>query len=66
MEPQIIKTKDAHKYVGGRLIWEELKKLYPDILIPFRRTSSRGDESYRVAVIDQTLSVAQAEQSLLN
>lgn len=71
MEPQIIKTKEAHKPIGGYPILEEVKilypeiKLYPQILMPFRKTS-KGDESYHVSVSDQTLSDAQAEHSLLN
>ena len=64
MDPAIKKTKEAHRYVGGRPIWEELKRLYPQVLKPFRKTS-RGDESYKVDVIQHTLSIAQAEESLL-
>ena len=65
MKPAVIKTKKAHAYVGGKLIFEELKALYPDTLKPMRRTP-RGDQSYRVETIDHVLKLAEASGDLLN
>ena len=62
--PAIIKTKQAHIFVGGKPTWDELKKAYPDILIPFRRTP-RGDESYRVETIEHAIKLAEASGILL-
>lgn len=61
----ILTTKEAHAYVNGRLVWEELMKLYhPEILKPFRQVK-RGDCMWMVSVIDKVLLVAQAEGSLI-
>ena len=65
MNPAVIRTKQAHTYVGGKLVWAELRENYPEILKPFRRTP-RGDESWRVDTIDHALRVAEASGSLLN
>ena len=62
--PAIIRTKQAHILVGGRPTWDELKKAYPDILVPFRRTR-RGDESYRVETIEHAIKLAEASGILL-
>jgi hypothetical protein len=65
MKPAVIKTKKAHAYVGGKLIFDQLKALYPDTLKPMRRTP-RGDQSYRVETIDHVLKLAEASGDLLN
>ena len=62
--PLIIRTKQAHVLVGGKPTWEELKKAYPDILVPLRRTP-RGDESYRVETIEHAIKLAEASGILL-
>ncbi len=69
IHPAVLTTEQAHAYVGGKRIWEELITLYgPDtqlkILLPIRRTK-RGDSSWRVKTIDKVLDVAEAEGSLL-
>ena len=63
--PLIIRTKQAHTLVGGKPTWDELKRAYPDILTPFRRTP-RGDESYRVETIKHVIKLADASGILLN
>lgn len=65
MKPAVIRTKQAHVYVGGKPIFDELRALYPDTLKPLRRTP-RGDESYRVETIDHVLRLAEASGDLLN
>ena len=62
--PAIIRTKQAHVLVGGKPTWDELKKAYPEILVPFRRTP-RGDESYRVETIEHAIKLAEASGILL-
>jgi len=64
LQPAVLSTKDAHEYVGGKLIWEELAREYPRVLIPFRRVK-RGDSYWLVAIIDKVLLLAQAEGTLL-
>lgn len=57
-------TKVAHDYVGGRTVFEDLKKFYPELVRPFRRTP-RGDEYYRKEVLDAAMAAAEANEDLL-
>ena len=61
--PAVIKTKDAHKYVGGQPTWVQLHEEYDDVLLPIRKTP-RGDQLWLVEVIDHVLKMAQAEGKL--
>lgn len=69
IHPAVLTTEQAHAYVGGKRIWEELMALYgPEtklkLLLPIRRTK-RGDSSWRVKTLDKVLDVAEAESTLL-
>ena len=59
----VLKTKEAHSYVGSVMIWKELQKHYGDMLVPFRVTP-RGDQSWLKEDIDHVLRLAQAEGTL--
>lgn len=61
----VLAQKECHEYVGGRPIWEELKRAHPEILKPFRKTS-QGWEYYLVDVVDRALKAAQLSESLIH
>ena len=63
--PVILKTKDVHRYVGGKPVFDELLRAFPEQLVPFRRTP-RGDTQWRIEVIDHVLKLAQATGSLIS
>jgi hypothetical protein len=63
LQPAVIKTKDAHKYVGCQPLWVRLREQYGDILLPIRETQ-RGDQYWLVEQIDHVLKLAQAEGTL--
>ena len=62
--PAILSTKQAHDYVGGSRIWEELLAKHPDIIKPVR-TLPRGDSWYRRETIDSAIRQAEALGSLI-
>jgi hypothetical protein len=64
MNPAVITTKQAHKYVGGKPVWDELKRAFPEQLKPFRKTP-RGDQYWRVEIIQHVLALAQASEVLI-
>lgn len=61
----VLAQKECHGFVGGRPIWEELKKAHPEILIPFRKTQ-QGWEYYLVEVVLVALKAAQMSGSLIH
>lgn len=61
----VLAQKECHDFVGGRPIWEELKRAHPEILIPFRRTT-QGWEYYLVEVVLVALKAAQMSGSLIH
>ena len=65
LDRAVLSTKEAHGYVGGRPVWEELVREFPSILKPFRRTP-QGWEYWLVNVIDTALKAAQMDGRLLN
>lgn len=64
VSPVILAQKQCYNYVGGRLIWEELKEAFPEILTPFRRTS-QGWEYYWISEVDRALKAAQMSGALI-
>ena len=69
LQPAVLTTEQAHAYVGGKKIWEELMAAYgPEsqlkLLLPIRRTK-RGDSSWRTKTLDKVLDVAEGEATLL-
>lgn len=62
--PAILKSKDAHIYVGGVEVWKDLVTHYADKLRPIRRTQ-RGDTYYAVRTIDHVVALAEMEGKLL-
>lgn len=63
--PSVLSTKQCHDYVGGSLIWNELKAKHPDLLPPLR-TTPRGDSYYRRETVDRAINYAEASGSLLH
>ena len=61
----VLAQKECHDYVGGRLIWEELKAAHPDIVKPLRKTE-QGWEYYLVSTVDTALKAAQMAESLMH
>ena len=61
----VLAQKECHDYVGGRPIWEELKRAHPEILTPFRKTT-QGWEYYLVEVVIVALKAAQMSRSLIH
>lgn len=61
----VLAQKECHDFVGGRPIWEELKRAHPEILIPFRKTQ-QGWEYYLVEVVLVALKAAQMSGSLIH
>jgi len=61
----VLAQKECHDFVGGRPIWEELKRAHPEILIPFRKTT-QGWEYYLVEVVIVALKAAQMSGSLIH
>lgn len=64
VQPAGLKTKAAQAYVGGRPVWDCLKQHYPQHLIPFYRTRTRGDGIYRRELLDQIVRLAEVEGKL--
>lgn len=64
MQVAVLSTKDAYKYVGNQMIWQELLGVYGQELKPIR-TASRGDRFWLRSEIDKFLIRAQLEESLV-
>jgi hypothetical protein len=62
--PAILKTKEAHLYVGGVEVWKDLVKHYAEKLKPIR-TTQRGDSYFRTATIDHVIVLAEMEGKLI-
>lgn len=58
LQPGGLSTKQAHDYVGGLGVFEDLLKHHPDIVKPFR-TLERGDRFYRRECLDQAMLFAE-------
>jgi len=65
MHRQRLRQKECHDYVGGRLIWEEIKAAHPEIVRPLRKTE-QGWEYYLVSTVDTALKAAQLSASLIH
>ena len=65
MHRQCLRQKECHDYVGGRLIWEEIKAAHPEIVRPLRKTE-QGWEYYLVSTVDTALKAAQLFASLIH
>ena len=61
----VLSQKECHDYVGGRLIWEEIKAAHPEIVRPLRKTE-QGWEYYLVSTVDTALKAAQLSASLIH
>ncbi len=66
LDPQVISTKEAWTYCGGRLIFEELRAAHPTLITPFRRTAGQGKTYYLRSIIDTALKAAQLSQELVH
>jgi len=66
MDPEILTTKEAHTYVGGRPCFEELIAAFPKILVPFRRTATRGCSYYSRDTINKAIRAAELSQALVH
>lgn len=62
--PSILKTKDAHLYVGGVEVWKDLVRHYAEHLKPIR-TTQRGDSYFRRETIDKVVMLAEVEGKLI-
>lgn len=63
----VITTKEAWKYCGTRLRFEQLKSDYPRLIVPFSEgkptgPGKRGRTEYLVSVLDTALQAAQMER----
>lgn len=61
-DKDVLSQSEAWFVVGGRPVWEELKRSYPRLLIPFRKVGSK--EQYLREVIATTLRAAQMDGKL--
>lgn len=64
IQPSILSTKEAHEYVGGIKIWQELLALYHKTHLKPFRTMPRGDQFWTVAKIDAVVRIADMEGAL--
>ncbi len=64
-EPQVLSTKQAWAYCGGRPNFEALQAQFASILKPWRRTAAQGKTYYLREIIDKALHAAQLSQSLV-
>lgn len=59
---EVLSQKEAWDLVGGRPVWEELKKAYPKLLVPLRRKGTK--EQFLRELIMTTLRAAQLDGTL--
>ena len=62
--PSILKTKDAHCYVGGVEVWKDLMAHYAAYIKPIR-TTPRGDSYFRRETIDKVVVMAEMEGKMV-
>lgn len=64
IEPEVMSTKEAWTYCGGRATWEELRAAYPALLgQPFRRKGVR--EQFLRTKINTALRAADLDGKLV-
>jgi hypothetical protein len=64
LTPSVLSTTEAHEYVGGKPVWDELEAVYGDKHLRPLRTLANGKQSWSREVIDGVLRKAQAEETL--